>query len=124
MKLTKKNAYGVLFISIAFELLGTGCLEACEGFSRALPTVIMIFAYTASFWTYSKVLRFVNLSIAYATWTAVGTICSALMGVFLFSQPLSAAGWAAIAGMVIGVFLLNLFGTPKAEEAAGEEDAK
>ena len=77
-----------------------------------------------AFWTFSKTLKFVNLSIAYATWTAVGTIGATLIGIFVFHQIISPVGWAAIVVMVFGVFLLNLFGTPKeepAEDKAGDQ---
>lgn len=55
----------------------------------------------------------IQLSIFYATWTAAGTVSAALIGIFLFGQQISAIGWLAIAGMIVGIFVLNLFGTPK-----------
>ena len=113
MQLTKKSAYVLLAVSIAFELIGTGCLEACEGFTKPAFTVILILAYSACYWCFSKALKYINLSISYATWTAVGTIGAALMGIAFFQQYLTPVGWGAVAVMVLGVFLLNLYGTPK-----------
>lgn len=121
MKLTKKSAYAALALSIALEQLGTGCLEASETFTRLVPTIVVILAYVASYFCLSKVLQLIDLSISYATWTAVGTIGSALMGIFLFHQTISPVGWGAIAVMIVGVFLLNLYGSPKETAAEKEE---
>ena len=113
MKLTKKTAYGLLGVSIVFELFGTACLEYCNAFTELLPTLGVIVGYALAFWIYSKTLRFLNLCVCYATWTSVGSICSALMSTLVFGQPLSAVGWGAVVTMSIGVFLMNLYGTPK-----------
>ncbi len=113
MHLTKKSAYGLLAVSIACELVGTGCLEACAGFTKPGFTAIVIVAYGICYWCFSKALKHINLSISYATWTAVGTIGASLMGIVFFHQHLSPAGWCAVIAMVTGVFLLNVYGTPK-----------
>lgn len=113
MKLTKKSAYGLLAVSIACEQLGTGCLEACAGFTKPGFTVALILSYIVCYWCFAKALKHINLSVSYATWTAVGTIGAALMGIVFFHQHLTAVGWGAVIVMVAGVFLLNLYGTPK-----------
>ena len=69
----------------------------------------LIAAYIVSYWLFAKALA----KIFYATWTAAGTVSAALIGIFLFGQQISAIGWLAIAGMIVGIFVLNLFGTPK-----------
>lgn len=114
-KLTKKTAYAVLGLSIVLEQLGTGCLEACESFTRPTFTTLMILCYAGSYFFFSKALRLIDLSISYATWTAVGTVGSVLMGILFFGQSLSPVGWGAIIVMIFGVFLLNLRGTPQDE---------
>lgn len=119
MKLTKKSAYALLAVSIVFELIGTGCLEACRGFTKPFFTVILILAYAVCYWCFSKALKHINLSVSYATWTAIGTIGASLMGIVLFQQYLSPVGWGAVIVMVIGVFLLNVYGTPK--DSASQE---
>ena len=123
MQLTKNKAYVCLILSVILGQVGTGCLEACEAFTKPGPVVALIIAYIISYWCLSKALMMINLSIAFATWLAVGTICSALMGIFLFHQPLSLVGWIAIFVMIAGIFLLNFYGTPKEgnAEKAGEQ---
>ena len=124
MRLTKKMAYVALILSVVIGQIGTGCLEACQAFTRLTPTLALIVAYAVSYWCLSKALMLIDLSIAFATWLAVGTIGSALMGAFLFHQTISPVGWGAIIVMIFGIFLLNLYGTPKESEGtetAGEQ---
>lgn len=123
MKLTTKTAYLVLTASIIFEQIGTGFLEACEAFTKLTPTLCLIGAYVISYWLFAQALQHINLSVSYATWTALGTISAALIGLIAFQQYISVTGWIAIVIMGVGIFILNLFGTPK-EDAAAEEEAE
>ena len=70
LKLNKKRAYGILVISIIFEQIGTGFLEACDAFTKLVPTICLILAYVASYWFFAQLLQHINLSVSYATWTA------------------------------------------------------
>ena len=71
--------------------------------------------YTFTYYTFCKILNQIDLAVAYATWSAVGSVGATLIGILLFGQPMSLIGWLSIAGMILGVFLLNFFGTPKEE---------
>ena len=113
LKLNKKQAYVILVISIAVEQLGTGFLEACDAFTRFWPTVGLIVAYVASYWFFAQLLQHINLSVSYATWTAAGTVSAALIGIIAFGQHISPLGWLGIFIMCAGIFILNLYGTPK-----------
>lgn len=124
MKMTKKKAYAMLAFSIVMELIASANLEACEAFTKPVPTVIMIVGYILAFGTFSKTLRVINLSIGYATWTAVGSVGASLLGIFLFDQIISPVGWGAILVMVASVFVLNLYGTPKKDEEREDGEEK
>ena len=113
LKLNKKQAYGILVVSIIFEQIGTGFLEACDAFTKLTPTILLILAYIASYWFFAQLLQHINLSVSYSTWTAAGTVSAALIGLFAFGQHISPLGWLGIIIMCVGIFILNLFGTPK-----------
>lgn len=108
-----KTAYILLAVSIVFEQIGTGLLEATEAFTLIEPTILLIIAYIISYILFSRLLEKINLSIAYATWTALGTISAALIGLVVYKQVISTTGWIAIFIMCAGIVILNLFGTPK-----------
>ena len=118
----------MMALSIVCEQVGTGFLEACQAFTKLTPTICLILAYVASYWLFANALEKINLSVCYATWTALGTVSAALIGIFIFNQYISVTGWVAIVGMIIGIFLLNLYGTPKedcesrVEESGGEKE--
>jgi len=124
LNVSKPVAYLILGVSIIFELLGSACLEACDQFADKKLTIILILCYIIAFGLFSKILHLINLAVAYATWTGVGAIATAVMGVTIFDQPLTIIGWVSILARGLGVFILNLFGTPPEETSTGEEAEK
>lgn len=116
LNVSKPTAYVILAVSIICEIIGSACIEACNGFENKKLTVILIICYLVAFTLFSKILHIINLAVGYATWTAVGAIACAVLGATIFDQPLNPIGWVSIIVMAIGVFLLNLFGTPKEKE--------
>ena len=116
LNVSKPVAYMILAFSILCEIIGTLCLEACNGFENKTLTVILILCYLVAFTLFSKILHIIDLAVGYATWTAAGSIGCSVLGLVLFDQDLSVAGWISIFTLALGVFLLNLFGTPKEEK--------
>lgn len=124
LNVSKPMAYLILGVSIVLELCGSACLEACNQFSDKKFTILLILCYVISFGLFSKILHLINLAVAYATWTGAGAIATSLMGVTIFDQPLTIIGWASILVMGLGVFILNLLGTPPEEMPAEGEVEK
>ena len=116
LNVSKPVAYVILAVSIMFELIGSSCLEACNAFENKTLTVIVIVCYFIAFTLFSKILHIIDLAIGYATWTAAGSIACAVIGVVLFGQTLTIVGWISILMLATGVFILNLYGTPKEDE--------
>ncbi len=105
--------YLFLAISIVTELIGTTFLAYSEGFTKLKPSIISATAYIICFYVFSKALTMnLHLSVAYATWSAVGLIATSLISVFLFKEGITLAGIIALAMITIGIVILNLFGTP------------
>lgn len=121
--MSKKKSYFILALSILTEQIGTACLEASAGYTILKFSILTILLYSFTYFTFCKILDKIDLAVAYATWSAVGSVGATLIGIWLFGQPMSLIGWISIAGMIVGVFLLNFFGTPKddSEEELMEE---
>ena len=113
--MSKKKSYFILALSILAEQIGTACLEASAGYTILKFSILTVLLYTFTYYTFCKILDQIDLAVAYATWSAVGSVGATLIGIWLFGQPMSLIGWISIAGMIVGVFLLNFFGTPKGE---------
>ena len=102
--------YLYLALAISLELIGTTCLKYSEGFTKLYPSLATLAAYGLCFYLFSKSLLYLHLSNAYAIWCAIGIVAATLISVFLFNEALSPAGYFAIALIVAGVIILNLFG--------------
>lgn len=101
--------YLYLAIAIVLEVIGTSFMQASDGFSKLVPTLITIIAYVACFYFFSQSLKVVPLGIAYAIWGGLGIVLTALISVIVFKQTLD---WPAIIGItliVAGVFVMNVF---------------
>lgn len=116
LNISKRSAYILLIISIVFEITGSVCLEACDAFRNEKISVLLILCYFVSFTLFAKILQIIDLAVAYATWTALGSIALSIAGVIFFHQDLTIAGWISIFTMGFGVFMLNLYGSPEEEE--------
>lgn len=101
--------WAYLFAAIVAETIATSALRACDGFTRAVPSLLVVVGYGASFWLLAKTLKAIPVGIAYAVWSGVGTVLITTAGVLLFGQKLDAAAWLGIGLIVAGVIVLNGF---------------
>lgn len=100
-----------LAIAIGGELLGTTFLKYTEGFTKLWPSVITIISYGVCFYCFARALEHINLSFAYALWSGLGIVVSTLVSVFIFKEGITPGGIAGIVLILIGVVVINLFGT-------------
>jgi small multidrug resistance pump len=101
-------AWFYLLLAILFEIAGTTALRLSDGFTKLLPSVAMVVLYALSFGALSLTLKRIDMGIAYAVWSAVGTALIAAIGVLWFHEPLTALkiiSLVAIIGGVIGLYL-------------------
>ncbi len=99
-----------LAVAILSEIIATNALKLSEGFTKLLPSIIVIIFYGIAFYMLSLALKTIPLGVAYAIWSAVGTVGTVLIGVIVWKQSLNLPAIIGIALIVIGVILLNLFG--------------
>lgn len=102
-------AYGFLALAIVSEVIGTTCLARSGQFTRAVPTAIMIVAFLGALYFLSQSLKVIPVGIAYAIWSGVGVVLTALIGLLVFQQKLDFAAVAGMAMIVGGVAVINLF---------------
>src|SRR5690606_10014082 len=62
----------LLAAAIVFEISGTTCMKLSEGFTKPLPTVGIFVFYVASISCLTLAVRVIDISVAYAIWSAVG----------------------------------------------------
>ncbi|MBX3686560.1 MAG: EamA family transporter [Rhodocyclaceae bacterium] len=101
--------YAYLFCAILAEVLGTAALKASDGFSRPWPSLLVVLGYGVAFFLLSLTLRQMQVGIAYAIWSGVGTVLISIAAVFLFGQRLDLPAMMGIGLIVSGVLVINLF---------------
>lgn len=101
--------YLYLAIAIVAEVIGTSALKAAEGFTRPLPSLVVIAGYSVAFYFLSLSLKTIPVGIAYAIWSGVGVALITLIGWIVFKQRLDAPALAGLALIVAGVVVIQMF---------------
>ena len=104
------NAWIMLGIAIAAEIVGTTSLKLSNGFSRPGWTLAVVAGYAVSFYLMSQTLKTLPIGTVYAIWSGVGTVGTALIGLAIFGETFTAMKLAGIALIAAGVMALNLGG--------------
>lgn len=94
--------------AIALEVAGTTSMKLSGGFARFGPSVLIFAFYAASLVALTLALKKIEISIAYAIWSGVGTAFIAVVGIFYFRETVSALKLVSILLIIIGVASLNL----------------
>jgi small multidrug resistance pump len=100
-----------LLLAIVLEVTGTTCMKLSEGFTKTLPSVLMFVFYLLSFSALTLALKKVDVSVAYAIWSGMGTALIATIGILWFNEPLTMIKLISLALIIIGVIGLNLDST-------------
>jgi small multidrug resistance pump len=100
----------MLAFAIAAEVIATVALKASDGFSRPVPSAIVVVGYLLSFWLLALVLKQLSVGTTYAIWSAVGTAAVALIGVFAYGETANALKLASLGLILLGVIGLNAAG--------------
>jgi small multidrug resistance pump len=101
--------YLYLAIAIVSEVIGTSALKATDGFTKLIPSAIVVVGYGAAFYFLSLVLKSIPVGVAYAIWAGLGIVLVALVAAVIFKQVPDVP---AIIGMVLivsGVVVINVF---------------
>ena len=100
-----------LLLAIVLEVTGTTCMKLSAGFTKTLPSVLMFVFYILSFSALTLALKKVDVSVAYAIWSGMGTALIATIGILWFNEPLTMIKLISLALIIIGVIGLNLDST-------------
>ena len=101
--------YWYLAIAIVAEVLATSALKESHGFSKLLPTLLVMAGYGASFYFLSLVLQTIPIGVAYALWAGLGIVLITIVGAVVFGQKMDLAAILGIALIISGVVVLRVF---------------
>lgn len=98
----------ILIFAIALEVAGTTCMRLSHGFTKPVPSVLLFVFYLASLSVLTLALRKIEISVAYAVWSGLGTALIATIGFVYFRETVTALKVVSIVLIVAGVVGLNL----------------
>ena len=99
-----------LIIAILTEVVGTTMMKVSQGLTRLVPSVLMFVMYAISFVFMAFALKKLEVSIAYAIWSGLGTALIAGIGIYWFNESLTLPKVVGTILIIAGVVLLNLKG--------------
>jgi quaternary ammonium compound-resistance protein SugE len=83
-------------------------LKESQGFTKLVPAAITLIVSGMSFVALSFALKTLPLGTGYAVWTGIGTVGTAIVGIFVFKEPATALRLLCIAAIVAGAIGLRL----------------
>lgn len=107
-KISAMQTFLILFFAILSEVIGTVSLKLSNGFTKPVPSIVVVIGYGASFYLLSLALKAMPIGMAYAIWSGVGLILTVIAGMILWRETLD---WARVVGIVlilIGVIFINV----------------
>nr|AYD68547.1 QacG [Citrobacter freundii] len=97
-----------LATAIIFEVIATSALKSSEGFTRLVPSFIVVAGYAAAFYFLSLTLKSIPVGIAYAVWSGLGIVLVTAIAWVLHGQKLDMWGFVGVGFIISGVAVLNL----------------
>ena len=83
-------------------------LKYTDGFTRWAPSALTIVALIGSMWLLAIALRTIPIGTAYAVWTGIGAVGTAVLGILLFAEPATALRLGSIGMIIAGIAGLKL----------------
>lgn len=99
--------YLFLALAILFEVVGSSFMKASDGFTKWLPSAVVIITYVICFYFLSLALKSIPLGIAYAIWGGLGIVLTAIISVVIFKQHLDVPAIIGIGLIISGVLVIN-----------------
>jgi quaternary ammonium compound-resistance protein SugE len=101
-------AWFTLFVAGLMEIAWAIGLKYTEGFTRLVPSVLTLMSMAASMVLLGLALKTLPIGTAYAVWTGIGAVGTALLGIWLFGESATALRLLCIGLIVSGIVGLKL----------------
>ncbi len=98
----------LLTLAGLLEIVWAVGLKYTEGFSRPLPSVMVVAAIAASMLLLAMAMRTLPVSTAYAIWTGIGIAGTAIVGMMLLGESVNTQKLISLALIMTGILGLRL----------------
>jgi small multidrug resistance pump len=99
----------ILGAAVLAETIGTTALQASQQFTRLWPSVLVVVAYSISFYLLAQTLRYMPVGIVYALWSGLGILLIAFIAWLVFGQKLDLPAILGMGLIIAGIIVINLF---------------
>ncbi len=97
----------LLIVAILLEVAGTTNMKLSEGFSKPVPSVLVLFFYALSIIALTFAVNRLDVSVAYALWSGMGTALVAIIGLWFFQESITIIKVVALGPIIVGVVMLH-----------------
>lgn len=101
--------YFYLAIAIIVEVVAASALKASEGFTRPVPTAIVIVGYLIAFYLLTVIVKTLPVGITYAIWAGMGIVLVAIVSAVMYKQIPDAPAIIGMGLIITGVIIINVF---------------
>jgi quaternary ammonium compound-resistance protein SugE len=101
-------AWTYLFFAGLFEIGWAIGLKYTDGFTRLTPTLLTVASVVISLGLLGLALKTLPVGTAYAIWTGIGTVGTAVLGIYLLGEPATVIRLVCIGLIVSGIIGLKL----------------
>lgn len=104
------SGWFVLFLAGLLETCWAIGLKYTDGFTRLIPSVFTLAAMALSMYLLSRATQSLPIGTAYAVWVGIGAVGTAVLGIFLFKEPVTFMRIGFMALLVISIIGLKFAG--------------
>lgn len=97
-----------LTVAGVLEIVWAFAMKQSHGFTRLVPSLVMLAAMMASFALLSLSMKSLPLGTAYMVWTGIGAVGAFLVGIAFLGEPVSTLRIAAALLIVGGLVMMKL----------------
>ncbi len=100
--------YIFLAVAIIAEVAATSALKACDGFTKLIPSIVVVVGYGVAFYCLTIVLQTIPIGITYAVWGGIGIVLVAIVGMVHYKQVPDIPAIIGMALIISGVVVINV----------------
>ena len=97
-----------LFVAGLFEIGWAIGLKYTNGFTRLIPTLLTAISMAISLGLLGLALKSLPVGTAYAVWTGIGAVGTAILGIYLLGEPATVGRLVCIGLIVSGIVGLKV----------------
>ncbi|MEP0860531.1 MAG: quaternary ammonium compound efflux SMR transporter SugE [Ignavibacterium sp.] len=99
----------ILVVAGLFEVAWAIGLKYTDGFSKLVPSIFTIVSMIISMGLLAYAVKHIPVGTAYAVWTGIGAVGTAILGIILFNESKEFIRVFFIFLIVVGIVGLKIF---------------